>query len=331
MKQHYIAGFFILGILLIIGSKNASARTCRSISDGAWNQGETWTCGAPGPQCGDTVYIDHYVEVTATQAYDEPDCTTPMFLVISSTGELNFDSGRKLSFACGSGITVEPGGIISSDGGGASENIKICNTTVWQGSWDESLDGPVVLGSGLPIELLTFEAYFIGGKVEITWSTASETNNDFFTIERSPDGSSFEKIAIVDGAGNSNILLTYFETDHNPLTGNSYYRLMQTDFNGAFSYSKIVAVKSIESHGEMMLYPNPAERNFSLVISGFEKEEFNLVIRDLTGKEEFSKTFIISGNNHIEKIDPSQILSAGTYFVTATSGRQTHTQKLIVR
>ncbi len=331
MKQHYTAKFLFF-VFAFCFFQSLNARTCRTMSDGEWDQGEIWTCGAPGPQCGDTVYIDHFVEVTTTVAYDEPGCTTPMFLVISSTGELNFNSGRKLSFACGSGITLETGGIISSDAGGASENIKICNTTVWQGSWDESLDGPVVLGSGLPIELISFDAYYKGKEVNITWQTATETNNDYFTIERSENGTIFEPNGIVDGAGNSNALLTYFDIDHSPLSGTSYYRLKQTDFNGTYSYSKIVAVKPLSlSDGGFMIYPNPTDADFQLAVSGDGDEEIEIVISDLAGKKEYSKVFFTSADTHIESIQPNNKLAPGTYLITAISKNGSFTQKLIVR
>jgi hypothetical protein len=244
---------------------------------------------------------------------------------------LNFNSGRKLSFACGSGVTIEAGGVISSDGGGASENIKICNTVVWQGSWDESLDGPVVLGSGLPIELVSFEANFKGENVDLTWTTATETDNDYFTLERSQDGNSFDKIAIVDGAGNSNAYLTYYHTDHSPLSGNSYYRLKQTDINGAYSYSKIVAVKSLGTFDNLLVYPNPTDASFQLALSGTEDEIFQVEISDLTGKLQFTKQFLSSSETHIETIDPSEKLAPGTYLVLVSSMKHVFTRKLIVK
>jgi hypothetical protein len=98
-------------------------------------------------------------------------------------------------------------------------------------------------GIALPIELISFEANLnANNQVDIFWSTASEQNNDFFTIERSIDGLNWEIVATVAGAGNSTNRIDYAAYDLRPLSGISYYRLKQTDYDGAFEYSNIVSV-----------------------------------------------------------------------------------------
>lgn len=94
----------------------------------------------------------------------------------------------------------------------------------------------------LPVELINFNAICNESDVDIFWSTVSETNNDFFTVEKSKDAYNFEPVAFVDGAGNSNELLQYSTNDFEPFEGISYYRLKQTDFNGQYTYSDIVPV-----------------------------------------------------------------------------------------
>lgn len=98
-------------------------------------------------------------------------------------------------------------------------------------------------GIALPIELISFEAKMNNNKqVDIFWATASELNNDFFTIERSADGVNWEIVTTAAGAGNSIYRIDYAAYDSRPLSGISYYRLKQTDFDGAFEYSNIVSV-----------------------------------------------------------------------------------------
>jgi hypothetical protein len=98
-------------------------------------------------------------------------------------------------------------------------------------------------GVALPIELISFEAKMNDNKqVDIFWATASEQNNDFFTIERSTDGLNWEIVTTVAGAGNSINRIDYHAYDARPVSGISYYRLKQTDFDGAFEYSYIVSV-----------------------------------------------------------------------------------------
>ncbi|MBK8706464.1 MAG: hypothetical protein IPN33_24790 [Saprospiraceae bacterium] len=90
------------------------------------------------------------------------------------------------------------------------------------------------------------------------WATATETDNAYFTIERSKDGRQFEAIAQVPGAGNSTIPLDYALTDENPLKGHSYYRLRQTDYNGDVSFSNLESVfMNQTASGDIHYFPNP--------------------------------------------------------------------------
>lgn len=95
----------------------------------------------------------------------------------------------------------------------------------------------------LPIELQNFYATVEKNFVMLHWVTSSETNNNYFTIEKSLDSQHFDELAYVDGSGNSNSPNEYNYTD-NELSLNAYYRLKQTDFNGKYSYSEIIQVKS---------------------------------------------------------------------------------------
>jgi len=99
----------------------------------------------------------------------------------------------------------------------------------------------------LPIELLSFDATLIEDQVHLDWITLTEINNDFFTVERSKEGLIFEEVAIVPGAGNSNVQRIYSSIDHEPYQGISYYRLKQTDYNGDFSFSNIAIINNQKS------------------------------------------------------------------------------------
>ncbi|MFP4288832.1 MAG: hypothetical protein ACLFQS_06215 [Bacteroidales bacterium] len=97
--------------------------------------------------------------------------------------------------------------------------------------------------SPLPIELLYFKAKAVSGQVYLEWGTATEINNDYFTIERSMDGINWEVITFETGAGNSNHTRHYSFTDQFPVDGISYYRLKQTDYDGKFEYFQPAAVE----------------------------------------------------------------------------------------
>lgn len=117
-------------------------------------------------------------------------------------------------------------------------------------------------GSPLPISLIEFNAIKVVDAVQLTWITASELNNDYFTIERSLDGYSFEAIHQEPGAGNSNQWLNYEWYDHSPFDGINYYRLKQTDFDGSFTYSTLRMVDFSKTNSGnnawVNMYPNPS-------------------------------------------------------------------------
>lgn len=121
----------------------------------------------------------------------------------------------------------------------------------------------------LPITLTSFEAnVYKEDQVKIDWTTASEVNNSFYTIERSTNGTDFETVSSIDGAGNSNSLLLYSHIDVNPITGLSFYRLKQTDFSGEFDYSEIRSVRVAKKFkASYKAYPNPINKGDKLRIS----------------------------------------------------------------
>jgi hypothetical protein len=121
------------------------------------------------------------------------------------------------------------------------------------------------LPSLMPIELLSFTATVEQEQIQLNWATSSEINNDYFNIERSIDGINFTSIDKINGAENSRQTLRYSSIDDTPVTGLSYYRLKQTDYNEKISYSNLVAVdfKAINNF-TFKVYPNPfsAETTF---------------------------------------------------------------------
>lgn len=133
----------------------------------------------------------------------------------------------------------------------------------------------------LPIELISFTATPERDHVRLDWATATETNNEHFTIERSRDGSDFHPVERIPGAGTSTQLITYSGFDRNALSGLSYYRLKQTDINGAFSYSHVLPVLGTAALDPIAV-PNPcAASQFQL---GGQVIGQQLDFHTLTGK-----------------------------------------------
>ncbi len=120
----------------------------------------------------------------------------------------------------------------------------------------------------LPVELTFFNAAVKNGEVEIEWETAGETNNDYFTVERSQDIYHFQELKMVKGKGNSRTKERYRTYDYIPFAGKSYYRLKQTDFDGTTYYHKAVMVEFPAANGDFVVYPNPFDGN-EITVRGF--------------------------------------------------------------
>ena len=100
----------------------------------------------------------------------------------------------------------------------------------------------ITVVSGLPIELLYFNGVECETGNRLSWSTASENNNDYFTIEKTKDGKDWISIVNLNGAGNSSNQLYYYFMDENIESIINYYRLLQTDYDGHFKYSEIISI-----------------------------------------------------------------------------------------
>lgn len=188
-------------------------------------------------------------------------------------------------------------------------------------------------GGGLPIELLDFKAELTGDDVELTWVTATEINNDYFTLEKS-NGKEFKQIAIIPGAGNSSSTRYYSKMDYEPFAGTSYYRLKQTDYDGKFTYSNVVSVNyesanPEEESNELIVYPNPSGGNFSVVVKE-ATEKVVLSLFDNRGKLVMTETYRAEEDNHTHQVQVKGIPS-GVYYLKADMGEKVHyTKKLML-
>jgi hypothetical protein len=147
----------------------------------------------------------------------------------------------------------------------------------------------------LPVELLSFTGECNSDNIEFNWSTASEINNDYFSIERSIDAITWRIVTTVDGAGNSTSIKNYYYIDERQYDDISYYRLKQTDFNGQFKYSAIIAVEKCgEDISELSIYPNPASETLNLFYGGDKSRIISISIYNLLGEMVYYSDFFQS-------------------------------------
>jgi len=184
----------------------------------------------------------------------------------------------------------------------------------------------------LPVELVSFHATLSEKVVVLNWTTASETNNDFFTVERSMDGIIFSEIANVNGAGTSNQILNYSTPDLNPLPGISYYRLKQTDFDGKNEYSNVVTVLAKElAATDLLIYPNPTEqKEIRMQFEGFNGPYIDILVTDLAGKVMASgRNFIDAGMKNSSMMLPD--LKAGVYMLSVSDEQKSVSERLVIK
>lgn len=184
----------------------------------------------------------------------------------------------------------------------------------------------------LPIEMISFEAIEFENEIELKWVTAVEINNDYFILEKSKDGENFEFLSLVDGAGNSSQISNYNFKDRTPLSGTSYYRLKQVDYDGNVTISGVVKLKKPDEEiSDFVVYPNPVPQGIlpSLTLSGETNEIIEVNIYDVSGKLVFSKNHTLL-TKQAETLELNLILNSGIYFISTNKNGKTKTEKLII-
>lgn len=324
----------LIGLFLfLIGYSKANTCTSNAGTFASW-VAVTWTCssapvGGP-PTCGDVINIaaGSYVYISADVDYSA--CGSPITLNVYGTLDFN-TNGVQFKLPAGSTVFVGAGGSIKKSfaGGGSSTLISVGGSNVWTAG-----DGTVTGPTTLPIELISLTATQNQDKVFIKWVTATEINNDFFTIEKTKDGISYDFVAQVDGAGNSTSILNYSAIDNVPHQGLCYYRLKQTDYDERFWYSHLIAVDfKPYSDFNFNVYPNPSTGDeINLAITNTKNEDVLVVVTDVTGKESYSKILITEEEGEsVFAFDLENKLAKGIYVITATSKQNIYSKKLIVK
>ena len=169
-----------------------------------------------------------------------------------------------------------------------------------------------------PVEFIEFAGFFNQGIVELRWSTASESNNDYFLIERMNQNQVFENIGMVNGNGTINHWQNYIFKDFSPFSGIIYYRLKQVDFDGKFEYSKTISVNTHSSNLKYTIYPNPAVEFIQIEYRGNATAGIHFSIFNSSGE-------LVRKHEYVTMETGSKIqfstgdLPSGNYFVRITN------------
>jgi hypothetical protein len=181
----------------------------------------------------------------------------------------------------------------------------------------------------LPIDLVHFDALAENNAVDLFWQTNSETNNNFFTVERTRDGSEFSEVGIVSGSGTTSLPHSYKMTDTGPASGTSYYRLKQTDFNGNYTYSALrpVVVNAFKTDLHVGNFENPGNGQFFFDVSSSVNANLFLQLTDVNGRILWSKTTTASDRltRFNGTVNPYR---EGVYFLKVSDGFNQVVRKL---
>ena len=186
-------------------------------------------------------------------------------------------------------------------------------TLSWQLSGGSSLDCTV-----LPVELLSLTADVEGPDIAVRWSTATEHNSDYFSVERSSDGTDFKPLAAMDAAGVSQQRIDYLYMDTDPPKGANYYRLKQVDIDGQFVYTYTVVALMGHTDDAPLLFPNPVKASlhiaFNMPINGPAIAD----VLDASGRSVKQVSFTLERGQRTVDVDVAE-LGAGAYQLRLTT------------
>jgi hypothetical protein len=178
----------------------------------------------------------------------------------------------------------------------------------------------------LPVELLFFKGLLSNGNVELTWATASETNFNYFIIERSSDGKQFVELSRTGGSGNSKDKHYYSSVDYKPIAGINYYRLKEVDFDQQVYTLGIVSANLTDAKG-FVVFPNPVASGSNLTVySNFDDESGSKIsITDLTGRP------VTEFATNTQEVQVPINLSPGIYILSLQSATTKKIERLLVK
>jgi len=281
----------LLILLIALGAAataSAGSVITAVVNNGNWGTNSTWSLNRQ-PGNGDTVLIP----ANKTVLFNTDENLNGVLIRIY--GVLNMNAGKKLNLDNVSVIRVYPGGTIM--GTGSSDQIRIGSTHVFDGS-EPDITGPMfadqTTGSGfapmqvMPVTFVNFYVTKDKDQVKIYWSTATESNNDHFEVERSANGIEFQSL------GNGPSTAPYWKIDPMPSPGNNFYRIKQYDKNGAITYSQTIAVR-FEPSVIASVFPNPITSVINVRINTTTSGQYTVSIADATGRVVYEEKLMTGG------------------------------------
>lgn len=183
-------------------------------------------------------------------------------------------------------------------------------------------------GSPMPVELTAFTANYNGKTVDLNWNTASEINNDHFTVEKTINQENFDFVAWVKGNGNTNYNSHYYAEDKNPYFGTSYYQLTQFDYNGNTTKSSLVPVVVGEKGFEIINTYVDGNEIINVNLNDDSNEKVIVSIYNILGTKLMdTEVNTVPGNNYFQF--NADKIAQGVYLITVNNGKKKLTSKIV--
>ena len=237
-------------------------------------------------------------------------------------------------FTTGTGLNPPTQNSLRTPRGASVDNT---GKKLWVTDWANNRVLRYDISSLVPVELSSFSASVTLNNVELNWTTATETNNFGFSVERRSEDSEFEEIGFVKGNGTSTLINSYSFIDSKPLSGVVYYRLKQIDLDGSINYSNEVLADNtglIEGFRLLGNYPNPFNPSTTISFTLTEKENVRVLVRDILGSEvvEIFNGIASPGINRLQwkgTNSMGQTVNSGVYFYTVEVNNKVYSGKMI--
>ncbi|WP_109833190.1 T9SS type A sorting domain-containing protein [Reichenbachiella versicolor] len=254
---------------------------------------------------------------------------------IAVTGDLTLPNNGNSDYTGSGSLYVD--GTINGSGTAATAATSVQEPiSNLDGTGDDSeqtlydfITDPMV--TTLPVELYSFNVLKTSNAVKIQWSTVSETDNDYFEVMRSIDGYNFKTIATIEGAKNSNELLSYSYTDYEAFDGTFYYRLKQTDLSGDFEIFDIKKITLGETVENVKAFPNPVtngDLNIKVINSSIKGQLF-VQIYDTKGFKVEERYFMSKEPFHLETLHFPNL--KGLHIIKIQGDGLTHSSVIIFK
>lgn len=259
-------------------------------------------------------------------------------ITLKSGSQLHFGANAKLILPSGAEIVFESGAQLIADNNSSGTFLEIGGNGVWGRQCEPTCNNGTLTGPGtidensdpsspLPVELLFFKSTVNEKVITLEWATASELNFDYFAIERSLDGLTFDEIGQVQGHGTTDERHDYSFVDNSPVAKKLYYRLKTVDFDGYTEYFNIASV-DFGGDRKVSIYPNPVVNgSINFTLNFIPEHATEIQITDMVGVEKLRRT--VDDQKYQFSIPLS--LEPGTYIIRLKTDNFKSVDRILVK